>query len=231
MSAAHAGSRKRWRSLLLLAAFACAIILCSCEPELSVHKLYGRDDVVFDPSLLGTWTVPGSADSQAVMVFEFSSGKPDGYEVIGTYQEYPSAQKITLTFTAQLVKLRDRLFIDVVPTGVQVGDQDSDGPLGIPGHFFGRVSIDGDVLKMSFLDDDWVASHIKAGDISIDSEEVAHKGFVLAAPTQELQQLVLDHADDDQAFSVQLDDLKRQTSAPSSGSTSTPASTLTGAPN
>ena len=218
MTASHPRSRTPWRTSLLLAAFACAILLCSCEPELSVHKLYASDDVVFEPSLLGTWTMPPSPGTEEVAQFQFSNGVRDGYTITMTYQEYPGAKTESYCFSAQLVKLHGRLFIDVVPTSSRVNDQDSDGPAGIPGHFFGRISIAGDVLKMSFLDDDWVANHIKARDIYIDSEEEGEKSVVLTAPTADLQKLVIDHADDDQAFSVVLDDLNRKSSGPTSGS-------------
>jgi hypothetical protein len=204
-------TRSRWRSILFaLAPFACIIMLCSCEPELSVHKLYTSDDVIFDPALLGIWTEPDSAITHEHQQLEFRSANPGGYTINLTFQESPSAKPVSLTFAAQLVKLHGTLFIDVVPTGLQVDGQDSDALPQIPGHYFGRISFTGDVLKISFLDDDWVADHIKSRDIHIDSEEEANKLQVLTAPTADLQQLVIDHADDDQAFSVEMDDLKRQ---------------------
>lgn len=212
MRTSISSARKRWRSRsALVAVFACALMLCSCEPELSVHRLYGSDDVVFEPGLLGTWTMPESTNNEEVMGFEFTKSTSDGYTLIMTYQENPTAKTEKYFFAAHLVKLHGRVFIDVVPTSSQVDGQDSDGPPGIPAHFFGRISIDGDTLKMSFLDDEWVAGHVRSGDISIDTEEEDDKKVVLTASTAELQKLLVDHADDEQAFSVKLDDLKRKT--------------------
>src|SRR5271170_6695810 len=109
MTASHPRSRTPWRTSLLLAAFACAILLCSCEPELSVHKLYTSEDVAFDPSLLGTWTMAPSPDTQEINEVEFSRGIRDGYTITMTYQEFPTAKKETYFFWAHLVKLHGTL--------------------------------------------------------------------------------------------------------------------------
>ena len=108
------------------------------------------------------------------------------------------------------MKLHGRLFIDVVQTAVELDGKPSERQITFPGHMFGRISIDGDTLRMSFLDDEWVGRAIAAGAVSIDSEDEDHQPRVLTATTAELQKFVVDHADDDQAFSFDVDDLKRK---------------------
>jgi hypothetical protein len=73
----------------------------------------------------------------------------------------------------------------------------------IPVHWFFKMSIDNDVLRLAYLDDDWVINMTEEKKVSIEHERVGEcqKGIVLAASTEGLQHFVLEHADDEKAFS------------------------------
>jgi hypothetical protein len=210
-SGERGGSRKRMRSCMTLGAvLACAMMLCSCEPELSVHRLYTSDDVVFEPNLVGSWVAAEPNENSGTMQMDVVKAGADGYEFTFTTQDTPTAQVEKISFNAHLVKLHGRLFIDVVQTALQIDGKLSERQITVPGHMFGRISIDGENLQMSFLDDEWVAREIRSGDLSIDSEAEGFQPAVLTATTAELQKFVVDHADDDEAFSFAVDDLKRK---------------------
>jgi hypothetical protein len=211
MNGAREGSRKRWRSFLTLGAVSVfAMLLCSCEPELSVHRLYTADDVVFDPNLPGSWVAAEPNENSGTMQMDIVKAGTDGYEFTFTMQDTPTAQVGKISFDAHLVKLHGRVFIDVVQTALQIDGKPSERQIVVPGHMFGRISVDGENLRMSFLDDDWVTREIKSGDLSLDSEDEGFHPVVLTASTVELQKFVVDHADDDEAFSFAVDDLKRK---------------------
>ncbi len=69
-------------------------------------------------------------------------------------------------------------------------------------HWFYKVRTDGRAMRLTGLDAGWLRDEVNAGRILIDHESLGDdaSGFVLAAPTTHLQQLVLDHAFDPKAF-------------------------------
>jgi hypothetical protein len=182
-----------------------AAALASCTPVLSIHPLYTDKDVVFNPHLLGTWFEPPSSDDHSVVTFERLNS--DAYTVsITDPTRQPSPVE---TYEAHLVQLDGRLFIDVVQSGIEVGD-DNPLVLAIAGHMFGRISLGEDGLKMSFLDDEWMQKAFQSKTTSIPHETSDDGTPVLTATTAELQRLVLAYADDDNAFSIEVGPLQHR---------------------
>ena len=67
--------------------------------------------------------------------------------------------------------------------------------------FFKVVLVDeGRTLQLAQLDDSWVRQQIEDGKLEIDHEKLESGGIVLTASTHDLQQLVLEHVDDKDAF-------------------------------
>jgi len=193
------------RYLTALFAIAALVCLVSCAPVLSLHPWYADNDVVFQPALLGSWFDPTEKDPQAGLVFE--KGEANSYKV--TCIDFSETQHLDLVFDAHLVKLDGKLFIDAVQASAKVRGEQVDLGAVVAGHLVGRISIQGDALQIRFLDDDWVKKGIEAGKISITHEDVDGTP-VLTASTQELQEFLLAHADDDQALSVKLDEFRRK---------------------
>jgi hypothetical protein len=160
---------------------------------------------MFDPALLGSWFDPTDKDAGTALVFE--NGETNSYQV--TFVDFSGDQHLDLIFDARLIKLGGHLFIDAVQKKAKVRGQEVDMGAVVPGHLVGRVSLQGDVLRMSFLDDDWVQKGIEAGTISVRHEDIDGTP-VLTASTQELQKFLLDHSEDDKAFSVHFDELHRR---------------------
>jgi hypothetical protein len=71
-----------------------------------------------------------------------------------------------------------------------------------PAHQFFKLVIEdgGRALKLVQLDDSWIESQIREGNLVIDHETVGEDSLVLTASTPELQKLVLDHVNDNEAF-------------------------------
>ena len=193
------------RSLIALFAIGAVLCLVSCRPVLSLHPWYSDNDVVFEPALLGSWFNPTEKDTHAAFIFEKSG--PNSYTA--TLVDFSETQHLDLVFNAHLMRLDGKLFIDAVQKSARVRGQDVDTGIVVPGHLVGRISIQGDVLRMKLLDDDWVKKGIEAGTISIEHENVDGVP-VLTASTPELQRFLLAHADDSQAFSEKTDNLHRR---------------------
>ncbi|HKF21220.1 MAG TPA: hypothetical protein VKE93_06600 [Candidatus Angelobacter sp.] len=76
-----------------------------------------------------------------------------------------------------------------------------------PAHQFFKVEMEdqGRTLKLVHLDDSWTDSQIAEGKLAIDHEIMEGRSAVLTASTPDLQQLVLDHVNDEEAFKGDLE--------------------------
>jgi hypothetical protein len=73
-------------------------------------------------------------------------------------------------------------------------------------HQFFKVVIEdeGRTLKLVGLDDDWTAKQIGSGKLVIDHENTEGSSVVLTGRTPQIQQLVLEHVDDKEAFQDEI---------------------------
>ena len=74
--------------------------------------------------------------------------------------------------------------------------------LAIPVHAFLRLSLEGDSLGISYLDDSWLKENIENDKIRI-KHELVDDDILLTASTKELQQLVVNCAEDKEAFEME----------------------------
>ncbi len=121
--------------------------------------LFMGADLVFLPELLGTWTRDGSDSALAV-----EKGRGLAYTV-----RVEGEKMFALPLHAGY--LGPRLFFEVFLANLP-------GP-----SFYGKAELEGEVLRLSFLDAAWLKERRTRG-----------------ISTQELQALVIEHADDCQAF-------------------------------
>jgi len=200
---------KRSNSMLLTALAAIAL-LCSCMPVYSIHPFFTGKDMVFDPALLGTWFDADDTEDRGVVVIEQMDfdGQP-GYEITlrGITKE-TSAPELAEKFDARLFQLGGSQFLDVVQSDLLSGDEQI-GVFAMPVHMIAKVSLEQDALTLHFLDDEWTTRSIESGDVSI-AHETEGGTPVLTAQTTELEKLILDHADDKDAFSFDVGPLQRK---------------------
>lgn len=164
-----------------------AMLLAGCVP--SLHPLYTEKDVVFDPALVGTWVEKGGDDRWVVS----RSGNKNYYSLLNT----PKG-KGTGRFEAHLVQLGSSRFLDVYPEEPELRNDTYKFHL-IPAHSISRIWLEGDVLRVGPLDEDWLRRMINEKKVQIAHERL-NKNLVLTAPTAELQKLVVRYADDPKAF-------------------------------
>jgi len=183
------------------------ILLASCQPELALHPWYNEKELVLEPGFAGEWL---SLDSD---------GKPD------TDSEFTIAQDIAMGYTinlhdsaapdlkysweAHLFRANGQLFVDGVQQQTKYKGQDT-VELFVPGHFVGRVKLDGDKLSVKCLDDEWTAKALNANPALIKHEMIDKDSAVLLAPTAELREFALAHASDEKAFSTNFDFVRKR---------------------
>src|SRR5687768_9306749 len=69
----------------------------------------------------------------------------------------------------------------------------------IPAQTFARLRIKADVIELTMMDNDWLRGKLKRKETLL-SHEVLEDGVILTAPTKALQEFVLKHVTDVQAF-------------------------------
>jgi len=95
-----------------------AALLGGCIPVLSLHPLYTEEDVTFEEKLLGTW-VDDPEDPKTTWEFSRAEAKEKAYKLIYSDDEGKKG-----SFEVHLVKLENRLFLDVFPNQFPSGQQD-----------------------------------------------------------------------------------------------------------
>jgi hypothetical protein len=182
-----------------LIAFVIAILFMSCVR--SLHPLFDKKDLVFEPGLVGTWA---EKDRENTWTFRRSGDK--AYSLVYYEQEHGSLHKEvkgdSAEFAAQLGRLGKFTFLDLIPE-----ESDEYGNTRntlynlhiLPAHTFWRVWLEGEVLRLALLDNGWLKEMIEQKKVEIAHEEI-DGAIVLTASTQQLQEFVLKHAEDADAF-------------------------------
>lgn len=179
-------------------------LLGGCLPVVSLHPFYTKKDVVFDEKLLGTWVDdPNEGDSfwQFVRIDEPNNA----YGLVLTDKEGPKG-----AFVVHLIKLKDRLFLDVYPAEAPWNMEDpneSSLPFNseflIPTHTVVRVDSVEPTLKMRLMLETQLKKLLEENPNAI-AHALVEERPVLTASTGDLQAFVLKYADDDKLFTDEI---------------------------
>jgi len=198
--------------------FYCLVgLVAGCVPVVSLHPLFMKEDIVFDEKLLGVWV--GDANS-AGAVWEFARFDESSAEYLPKelQGEFKSVYRVTMSdkedhrgsLAACLVKLGDRLFLDIFPDKYPSGESDIEKVkllynafFFVRAHTFLRVDAIGDQLKMRLTDDDEFSKLVEAEPKAVGYTETEERP-ILTASTKELQAFVTKYADDKRLFPTEL---------------------------
>jgi hypothetical protein len=167
-----------------LAVLLLSLVIVGCVR--SLNPLFTPKDLIFDPTLIGTWTDSNNN------TWTFLKGKEKSYELIYTEKNAPAK------FKAHLVKLGKYRFLDLAPEEPGVDNSFFAAHL-IPVHTFSRIWIAEDSLQLSVFDNGWLKTMLESKKISI-AHQRQGDSIILTAPTREIQKLVVAYADDPKAF-------------------------------
>jgi hypothetical protein len=179
-------------------------ILSGCVPVMSLHPLYNENDVIFDEKLLGTWV----GDSNETMEFTLSEKGEKTYQLIFASIDKDSKRPIKGMFDVRLVKIENKLFLDVFPKESPCGKLEKPNEvkwfynafLLVPMHSFVKVDSIEPQLKLRFTDDESMKKFLEKDPNAIKHEMTDGKA-VLTADAKTLQKFVLKYADSNDVFS------------------------------
>ncbi len=197
-----------------LTPYCLAALLAGCVPIVSLHPLFTKETIAFEEKLLGTWVEDGN---QPEVTWEFAHLEQSAARLLPAElrDALDKCYRLNLadkdgrkgSFAACLVKLQDKLFLDVMPDRFPSGEQDPEQMKLVynaffftPVHSFARVSSIGDQLKIRLTDDEGFKKLLQA-DPKVVKCDVIDDRPVLTASTEELQGFVAKYADDERLFS------------------------------
>ena len=184
-----------------------ALLLGGCVPVMSLHPLHNEQTIVFEEKLLGTWIEEPNDNS----IWEFKRFEKSGgfgekaYNLLICDNENDKG-----SFAAHLVKLEDKLFLDVYPTEMPCDIEDPNKVnwayntfFFVPAHTFIKVDTIEPDLTMRITDDEEMKKLLKEKPDAVKHQIIDDSGILLTAQTEELQKFVLEYADDNRVFGDQ----------------------------
>lgn len=198
--------------------FYCLVgLVAGCVPVVSLHPLFTKESLIFDEKLLGTWVEDGNQPGGSWEFARFEEGSAE-YLPDELKGEFKSVYRVTMrdkedhkgVFAACLVKLGNRLFLDVFPDQYPSGESDVEKVkllynafLFVRAHAFVRVDAIGDQLKMCLTDDEEFKKLIEAEPKAVAYTQADDRP-ILTASTKELQAFITKYADDKRLFPTEL---------------------------
>jgi hypothetical protein len=211
--------KRPWLVVLFLAGLALPSAACLT----SLHPWFAGEDLVFEPALVGTWVDAADPDTTWV----FTRRDDTTYTLIDTRNESEpdplnkAAAKpkkiVAARLTARLMRLGEARYLDIC-AGDEWTDSSMLGYLLVNSHGLARVRLDGDALRVAFLDDDRLETVLGekrvvlpheivdvGGDADYPPTRIHSSGrrVLLTAPTSELQQFLAKYASEAGAFETE----------------------------
>jgi hypothetical protein len=194
-----------------------AVLLAGCVPIVSLHPLFTKDSIVFEEKLLGTWI---EDSNKPQVTWEFARFEESAAERLPAElrEEIAKCYRLNVadnegrkgSFAACLVKLQDKLFLDVLPDRFPSGEQDPEKMklvynafFFMPVHSFVRIGPIGDQLKIRLTDDEGFKKLLEAEPKAVKYDTIDDRP-VLTASTAELQVFMTKYADDERLFPSDL---------------------------
>ena len=195
-----------------------ALILGGCF-TVSLQPLYTEDDIIFEEKLLGKWCQQDDPN-EPCLIWKFEKANINDPNSIT--EPSPKTYQLTVmsedpndtakgSFDAVLLKLDNKLFLDLHPNKLPCQTTDTDScqwefniPFFVPVHSFAKVFITGDILELRFLSSYDLKKFLKENPKAI-NHHIVDDEIVLTEQTLALQQFVIKHADNNDLFSLDFE--------------------------
>ena len=176
------------KNIIKFALIVLLLILTGCVP--SLNPLYTGDDIIFDAALLGVWF-----DSDETESWVFTSPNEKEYKVVYTDESGKKGE-----FKARLLKIEGKLFLDLVPVKTGLAQTDFYKANFLPMHTFVHISQTAPHPQISYLEPDWLKSHLDKTPAALRHERISGE-ILITASTKDLQKFLLTNLNVPGAFS------------------------------
>ena len=172
-----------------------SLLMAGCDESngfaLSLQPFYTPTDVEVDQGLIGAWTT-----QEGDVRFRFEPGEGKLYKVVVT--ETGGGKESSAEFEAHLMRLGAVSFVDFFPNSAP-GESDFLLMHLLRAHSVARVEISQDMLQMAFFDGAWLQKKIEEKSVDV-SYQKTNGMLLLTGPTEELQDLLFLHGNENEAF-------------------------------
>lgn len=169
----------------MLAVISAVCFIVGCIP--SLHPLYTENDLIFEKALVGKWV-----DENPENTWTFSQSGEKEYKLIYSEDGKPGA------FTAHLLKIKDKMFIDLYPVEPELKTDNGFYKAHLlPVHTFMLVKQIEPTLQMAFLNPDKLKEIIAKDPKAVKHEKLGKDDDmdVFTAPPKELQDFIMKNID------------------------------------
>jgi hypothetical protein len=182
------------------------ILMAGCLFK-SVHPFYSKDKIIYDSTLLGTWSDPDSGSwefSQYLIRKGFmESNIPDNSYLLKLWDKKSNPS----FFNVHLFELQGTKYLDFYPLLEKVVDDDFYSSHLLPLHSVAKLDMKADgTIHIRWYNEEWINKLIKENKTSISYDRVDNEGdttLIITASTKDLQQFLLEHGNDTNAFKVE----------------------------
>jgi len=177
-----------------------SIVATGCDSDgslftTSLQPFYTQLDLEADSRLNGLWS-----DKEGEVTFSFEERKEKGkekeYKLV--VKEKDGEQEVSGEFEARVVRLGAFYFLDIYPQSSKEGNEFYRAHF-TRAHTIARVEISQDSIQMAFLSARWLKAKMDEKSVDTPCVEVDDT-LMLTGTTEEVQELVFSHANDDGAF-------------------------------
>jgi hypothetical protein len=182
---------RRFKLFLIAALLLPTALLSGCLC-LSLHPLYSGKDVVFDPALLGNWTV---ANTQ--VYWSITRAGQNHYRMVYVDEDHKQGE-----FVARLVSVQGTMFLDLFPTETKSlpGNSFYAGHF-LPVHSLFQVIRTKPTPQLAVLSEEWLRKFRARHPSAIRYEEVNGNIYLTGSP-REMQRFLVAHLKTKGAFAL-----------------------------
>ena len=157
----------------------------------SLNPLYTEADLTTDPSLVGTWYDAETGDSWTV-----SNCDRLKYSLVHVDSDGRKGE-----YDARLVRVGDKLFLDLVPVRVPIAQNDLYRDRFIATHTFIHIVTRDSTIQISYVEPRWLKDFLADNPTAIRHEKISGE-IVLTSTPKETQKFLLEHMTTRGAFSA-----------------------------
>ena len=158
---------------------------------LSIEPSYTSADLESDQALAGAWTT-----TEGDVTFSFEHGQGKEYKVV--VKERDGDKVTSADFEAHLMRKGAFSFLDFLPNAEVEGGDFFKMHL-FRAHSIARIELSRDALRMAFFDATWLQKKIDEKSVDV-SYQKTDGMLLLTGTTEEVQDLLFFHGNDDTAF-------------------------------
>jgi uncharacterized protein YceK len=173
------------------------LLLSGCTAVTSLRPPYEEKDLVTQPNLAGTWDEDKDACSDAIEVNIVALPASKSYELSVTGTDEPTKSWMW-KYDLNLARLKDSFLADVVldsltsPKGEEIRSNDTLG--GVTPHFFARIWIEGDHLRLAAPDGDSVETVVESRQANVQLQRIS--GYlILTGDTPEIRDFLTKYSE------------------------------------